>query len=73
MAPSASMALKRCGNLYAKMKASAMLVAPSVMARSISRANPKIRLTTVQLAKIAAERRRGIILSLMSYVADDID
>ena len=42
------------------MKASAMFVAPSVIASRISRANPKIRLTIVQLAKIVAERSMGM-------------
>ena len=60
IAPSARTALKRCGNLYAKMKASAMFVAPRVIASSISRRNPKILLMMVQLAKIVAERSRGI-------------
>ncbi len=56
MAPSASIVRNRCGNLYAKMKTSAMAFAPMVIAKRISRTNPSIRLMAVQVAKIVAER-----------------
>ena len=67
-APSANRLRNRFGSLKATKKASDTAPAPRKLARIISRANPVMRLTSVNPPKVAIDLNKDIFFPLNCYL-----